>query len=73
MLKLAIVAFMCARALALPAAPDTDTALTPPDVERTKRTKAGRWFRKKAGGARPGVSGVSRRRAKQVQNFEAAR
>ena len=73
MLKLAIAALVCARALALPAAPDTDTALTPPDVERTKRTKAGRWFRKKAGGARPGVSGVSRRRAKQVQNFEAAR
>ena len=60
MLKLAIVAFMCARALALPAAPDTDTALTPPDVERTKRTtKTGRVFRKKAGGARPGVSGVA--------------
>ena len=33
MLKLAIVALVCARALALPAAPDT--ALTPPDLERT--------------------------------------
>ena len=37
MLKLAIVALVCARALALPAAPDT--ALTPPDLERTSGPK----------------------------------
>ena len=37
MLKLTIVAFVCARALALPAAPDT--ALTPPDLERTTGPK----------------------------------
>ena len=37
MLKLAIVALVCARALALPPAPDT--ALAPPDLEKTTGSK----------------------------------